>query len=174
MSAIRTDKDKTYLAGGRPGLRLMGDTVESADALKKASRLGIVAGLRSMTPLAALAWTSESTPPVLRNVTAFLAVGEIIGDKLPLTPSRIKSGPFMGRIALGALSGALLCKRLQQPLLPGAIRGGLGAVIGTLAGATYRSIVPEATGLPDFICALAEDGVAVSLAFAAATPDTQE
>lgn len=174
MSAIHTDKDRAYFAGNTSDFGLTGKTIEATDALKKASWLGMVAGLRSMTPLAVLTWTNEEAAPLQKNVTAVLAVGEMIADKLPFTPSRVKSGPFLGRIALGAVSGALLCQRLEQPLLPGAVRGALGAVVGTLASSTYRSIMPDATGLPDFVLALVEDGVAVALGFAAATPDTKE
>src|ERR1700738_4125256 len=78
------------------------------DAYRRATWLGFVTGLRSMTPDALLAWTSEHPSPPLRGITGFLAVGEIIGDKLPLTPSRLDSRPFFGRLAFGALAGALV------------------------------------------------------------------
>ena len=65
--------------------------------------LGIVAGLRSMTAPAAVAWAScfgwlhfDGTPlaflgsAAARYVLGALMVGELIADKLPFTPSRTR------------------------------------------------------------------------------------
>jgi len=81
--------------------------------------IGIVAGLRSMTAPAAVSWTSywgrlhlggtwlaflgsRWTPWIL----TLLALGELVADQLPFTPSRTAPLGFGGRIVTGALSGA--------------------------------------------------------------------
>lgn len=72
--------------------------------------IGLVAGLRSMTAPAAVALSSRGRGSK-RYVVAALALGELVADKLPMTPSRKSALPFAGRIMTGALSGALLGAR---------------------------------------------------------------
>src|SRR3954452_10610255 len=80
--------------------------------------LGVLAGLRSMTPLAVVAWASrmghldlDPTPLAFlgSGVAAWFfaaaALGELVADKLPFTPNRTALGPFVGRLLTGALSG---------------------------------------------------------------------
>ncbi len=133
------------------------------DVYRRASQLGIVAGLRSMTPLALLAWSEENTPSAIKTVTTILATGELVGDKLPTTPSRLKPGPLIGRLVIGAIAGALLARRAHLSPAQGAVRGAIGALIGSVAGAIYRFFVPQATGLPDAVWALVEDGAAFTI-----------
>jgi uncharacterized membrane protein len=116
-----------------------------------------------MTPPALLAWTSDEPSAILKVITGFLAVGELIGDKLPMTPSRLNEGPFLGRIALGALAGALVSRRFHQAPLQGAIRGVIGAAVGTIVGNSYRSLAAQGLGIPDVVAALGEDAVAITI-----------
>src|SRR3954451_11975911 len=80
--------------------------------------LGVLAGLRSMTPLAVVAWASrlgrlhlDPTPLAFRGsglaawFSAAAARGELVADKLPFTPNRTAVGPFVARLLTGALSG---------------------------------------------------------------------
>ncbi len=134
-----------------------------SDAHHRATWLGFVTGLRSMTPAALLVRTSEKPSPALIALTSFLAAGEIIADKLPVTPSRLSSGPLMGRIVFGALAGALVSRRFNQALLDGAIRGALGAVAGSIAGYVYRTLASQGLNFPDFVGAIVEDGVAITI-----------
>lgn len=145
-----------------------------SDAHRRASWLGFVTGLRSMTPTALLVWTSDEPSSVLKGLTGFLAIGEIIGDKLPMTPSRLSGRPLMGRIVFGAMAGAFVSRRFHQALLPGAIRGAIGAAVGSVAGYAYRSLVAEGVGIPDVVAALVEDGVALTVGYSAVdkTPQT--
>ncbi|WP_201364905.1 hypothetical protein [Dictyobacter formicarum] len=152
---------------------LVGGRTVNAEVLNKASWLGIAAGLRSMMPIAVLTATSDKSSPTLKKLTTYMAVGEVIGDKLPIIPGRVTKGPFLARIVIGALSGAVFSKRLQQPPLAGAMRGALGAALGTIIGYTYRSFASSAIGIPDIVWALAEDGIAYTLAVNAATPEPQ-
>jgi uncharacterized membrane protein len=147
-------------------------------ALILAFAIGIVAGLRSMTPPAAVAWAAhfgwlhlETTPLAFLGSTParYLLLGfmlaELAADKLPFTPSRTRPGPFIGRIMTGGLAGAALAAGLGQGLAAGAVAGTLGAVAGTLGGYRVRTGLVRALEVPDYVVALAEDVVAVGGAF---------
>jgi uncharacterized membrane protein len=136
--------------------------------------IGVIAGLRSMTPPAAVAWAArlgwlqlDGTPLAFLDtaVAAYLLTGlmlaELVADKLSFTPSRTRPGPFIGRILAGGLAGAALAGGLGQSLLAGALAGALGAVAGTLAGYQARTGLVRALAVPDYVVALAEDVMAV-------------
>jgi uncharacterized membrane protein len=137
--------------------------------------MGIVAGLRTMTAPAALAvgarygWIPVAgTPLAFMGYTwtpwilCALAVGELITDQLPATPSRKVPMQFAARIVSGALAGATLAAP-QGSLVTGAIVGIVGAVIGTLGGAAFRARLAAAFGR-DLPAALIEDAVAIGAA----------
>jgi uncharacterized membrane protein len=140
----------------------------------RAGLLGVVAGLRSAVPAAALAVRGLEPNSQLLSVlggsrrAAYLAVaGELIADKLPVTPHRTDRGPLIVRIASGAAAGAMLASatgvrgaRLVLPVLAAAG----GAYLGSWGGFAARRAVKTATGLPDPVVAVAEDVVAVGLA----------
>jgi uncharacterized membrane protein len=139
--------------------------------------IGVIAGLRSMTAPAAAScaatsgWLKVHGTPVgfLANewtpyVITVLAIAEIIGDKLPRTPSRKTPGPFIGRIFTGALSGAAIGATGGDWMI-GAGLGAAGGVIGTLGGAEARRRLTIAFG-KDLPAALVEDFVAIAGAFA--------
>jgi uncharacterized membrane protein len=136
--------------------------------------IGIVAGLRSMTAPAVVAWGAslgwlplENTPlaflgsPVARYVFLVLMLLELVADKLPFTPSRKQPGPFVGRLLTGGLSGAAVAAGMGQSLALGALAGGLGAVAGTVGGYRARTGLVAALRVPDYVVALAEDAAAV-------------
>jgi uncharacterized membrane protein len=142
--------------------------------LISAFALGMVAGLRSMTAPAVVAWAARlgwlhlgGTPLAflgVRWVPYFLTVlmlAELVGDKLPRTPARTQPGPFIGRILTGGLAGAALAVGSGLTLLAGAAAGGIGAVVGTLGGYRVRTGLVRALGVPDYVVALAEDVVAI-------------
>jgi Predicted membrane protein len=139
------------------------DIAIDVDVYRRATYLGIVAGLRSMTPVALLAWSSANTAKTTKNITAALAIGELIADKLPFTPGRLQKGPFTGRLVIGAITGALLCRRAKQSVLQGALRGAVGAALGSIAGYVYRVAAADLTDIPDITWALLEDGTAILL-----------
>ena len=142
-------------------------TLVSATA--RAAALGITAGMRSQLPLALLARTAARTGPQwLRKRTVptnlyLSAAGEIVGDKLPMTPSRLEPLSMAGRLVFGSFSGAILVRRLEAPVLAGVMAGALGAVAGSLAGYHARRWLGETSGLPDAIWAGAEDALAISI-----------
>ena len=140
--------------------------------------IGVIAGLRALTAPAVVSWAARLSWLNLQNTwAAFLgyaatpyiftvfAIGELVNDKLPKTPSRKAPPSFAVRIVLGAFSGAALCAGANQSAALGAVAGGLGAVAGTLGGYEARSRLVKALGTPDFVIALLEDAVAVAGGF---------
>lgn len=90
-----------------------------------------------------------------------MAGGEIIGDKVPGAPNRTKPPVFGSRIAAGAGCGAALSEVEGGEAPIGAILGGLGAVVGTLAFFRMRTFLDHDLGIPDTVGALAEDALAI-------------
>jgi uncharacterized membrane protein len=142
--------------------------------LALAFAMGIVTGLRSMTGLAAVSWGTHlgwlhlgSTGlsflgnPVAVLILSLFAVGELIVDKLPKTPSRKKPGPFIARIVVGAFTGSALAIAASASALGGALCGALGAVAGTLGGYEARVRSVRALAVPGYVVALIEDAIAV-------------
>ena len=139
--------------------------------------MGIVVGLRSLTAPAAVSWAARLGWLHLDNtglaflgsaaapyILTVLAIGELIADKLPKTPSRKAAPGFMARVASGALCGAALGVT-SQSLVGGLLAGVFGAVAGTLGGYEFRSRLVKATGGKDLPVALLEDAIAISGAF---------
>lgn len=135
--------------------------------------IGVICGLRSMTGPAAVSWAARLGWLHLQGtwlaflghvVTAVVltvfALGELAADKHPKTPSRKAPGPFLARVASGALCGAALGAS-GGSLGGGLVAGAIGAVLGTLGGYEARSRLVKATGGKDLPIALLEDAVAV-------------
>jgi len=139
--------------------------------------IGVVTGLRAMTPAAAVSWAArlgwlhlEGTPlaflgsAITPYILSVLAIGELINDKLPKTPSRKTPVPFAARVLLGGLCGAA-AGRPGQAWIAGLVAGALGGVAGTLGGYEFRSRLVKATGGRDLPVALLEDAIAICAAF---------
>jgi uncharacterized membrane protein len=137
--------------------------------------IGIVAGLRSLTAPAVVAWAAHlnwlnlhGSPLAFMASTAavvifsVLALGELIVDKLPTTPRRTATAPLVARIITGGLCGACLCASTGQSLGGGALLGGLGGVIGAFLGYSIRRRLD--LHIKDFLLAICEDVVAIGLA----------
>jgi uncharacterized membrane protein len=134
--------------------------------------IGIVAGLRAMTPPALVAWAahlgwldlSGSWLGFLANVwvrwiLTLLAVVELVNDQFPSTPSRTVPIQFGARIATGALSGGAV-GAAGGAMVGGLLAGIVGAVIGTLGGRAFRARLASAFG-SDRPAAFIEDAVAI-------------
>ncbi|MFD3519850.1 hypothetical protein [Streptomyces sp. NPDC058653] len=138
--------------------------------------MGVVSGLRSQLGTGAVALTTtpgERARPAsffagvwAKRVTAATAVGEMVGDKLPTTPSRLSPSGITFRMAFGALAASALASREpgHPPAVPAAL-GAAGALAGTLGGAYWRRTVAK-SGRPDWPAALLEDATALLLAYA--------
>ncbi|MFC8733747.1 hypothetical protein ACFT5B_14930 [Luteimicrobium sp. NPDC057192] len=130
----------------------------------RAAFVGAAAGSRSSLGLAQPFLTSGHR--ALR-IVGLLGVGaELVGDKLPATPSRLDPpGPVVRAIA-GAVGAATLTRRAgSRPgtLVAAALLGAAASAVGTFGGAAWRRAVAERGG-PDLPAALAEDAAAVTLA----------
>jgi len=134
--------------------------------------IGVVAGLRAMMPLAAVSWAAWSRIVPLDGtwlavlgyrwtpwVLTLLALGELVTDKLPTTPSRKVPVQFGTRIVVGAVCGAALAMPAASAIV-GALLGAVGAVVGTVGGAALRTRLARAFG-SDRPAALIEDVVAI-------------
>lgn len=139
--------------------------------------IGVVAGLRAMMPLAAVSWAAHlgwldlgDTPlAFLGNawapyVCTVLAIGELINDKLPKTPSRKVPASFAARVVTGAFGGAAIGAPVDT-VVPCVVAGAIGAIAGTLGGYEFRRRLVQATGGKDLPIALLEDAIAIALGF---------
>jgi uncharacterized membrane protein len=139
--------------------------------------IGVIAGLRAMTAPAVVSWAARlgwlhventwlaflgyaATPYIL----SVLAIGELISDKLPKTPSRKAPRGFIARIVTGGLSGAAI-GATSASWVVGLVAGVLGAVAGTLGGYELRVRLVKATGGKDLPIALLEDAIAIGGGF---------
>jgi len=141
--------------------------------------IGVIAGLRALTPLAAIVWASRfgvlpfaGTPLAFLGsaITAWivtaLALFELVNDKLPNTPSRTVPPQFIARVVMGSFAGAAIGisyggSHGWQTAAGGLVCGAVGAVIGTLGGSAVRGKLAAAFG-KDLPAALLEDIVAIA------------
>ena len=134
--------------------------------------IGVIAGLRATIAPAAASWAAYSGVLDLSGswlafmgdrfapwIFSVLALGEMITDQLPTTPSRKVPVQFGTRVLLGGLAGATIGTSSGSWIV-GAILGAIGAVVGTLGGATARARLAASFG-KDLPAALLEDAVAL-------------
>ena len=134
--------------------------------------IGVIAGLRAMTAPAAVSWAARTASLNLGStglaflgyaytpwILTVLALGELVTDQLPTTPSRTVPMQFGARLVTGGLSGAAIGAS-NSALVPGLIAGIVGAIIGTLGGRDVRGRLATAFGR-DLPAALIEDVIAI-------------
>ena len=137
--------------------------------------IGVIAGLRTMTAPAVVAWAANrhwlnlhnSPLGLMGSIAAVVvftlgALGELVIDKLPSTPNRTKLLGLIGRSVLGALSGAAVAAAGAQSIAIGAVLGVAGAIAGAFTGYEIRKRLVGALKVPDFVIALFEDAVAIA------------
>lgn len=101
--------------------------------------IGLAAGARSITPLAAVSEAARQNAlpadngapaylghPLVAAGSKALAAGELLGDKLESAPDRIVPAGLAARLVTGALAGAALAPRRQAAL--SALLGASGAI----------------------------------------------
>ena len=140
-------------AAGRPRGRLLGRSL----------LLGLAAGGRSS--LGYLAVARNSPWPAATAVAAVSVVGEVVADKLPVTPSRLDPLPLLGRVTAGAVGGLALARGRHANVILPALVGAGGAVAGSVLGAAWREIA--ASNGWTWQAALAEDAASLALAWTA-------
>ncbi len=136
--------------------------------------IGVVGGLRALTGPAVVAWATNRHWLTIHNsllafmgstaavgVFTVLALGELVGDKLPSTPSRTGSPGLIARGVLGGLSGASVADAGTQSVALGAVLGAAGGIAGAFAGYEVRARLVRALKVPDVVVALLEDAVAI-------------
>jgi uncharacterized membrane protein len=104
-------------------------------------------------------WSSWLGNIIAVVVLSLLALGELITDQLPKTPSRTVPAQFGARIVIGALAGAVIGTPFGH-IFSGIGAGMIGAVLGTMGGAQVRSALAAKFG-KDRPAALLEDVVAI-------------
>jgi uncharacterized membrane protein len=135
--------------------------------------IGFLTGLRSLTPAAATAWAVHlgwlklprpffwigTTPAVV--IFTLLALTELLADKLPHTPRRTAPPGLIGRVVMGALTGACVATAGAQGAVLGALLGVVGAIVGAFGGYQARTRLVKSLGTPDFVIAALEDLVTI-------------
>jgi uncharacterized membrane protein len=135
--------------------------------------LGAASGLRSQLGLATLVARPDPTLPAMlrqpwtRRVMVAAAAGELVGDKLPATPSRLSPPGIAARLALGALAAGLFARTRQAPWLPAAAIGASSSAVAAKLGHDLRARLAEHA--PDPAVAVVEDVLALGLATAGAS-----
>jgi uncharacterized membrane protein len=138
-------------------------------AYLRALGIGAVAGLRTFTAPAA---TLGIDRHLWSGAVMFLAAGELVADKLPFMPSRLRPGGLGARLISGGLCGRALARRYQGSGTIGLLLGALAAGGSAWSGHAIRHELAE-RGVPDFLVAICEDSLALyGAARAARTPDT--
>jgi uncharacterized membrane protein len=135
--------------------------------------IGLFAGLRSLTPPAAVAWAVHLGWLTLRRplslvgslpaliILSLLAITEIVFDKLPNTPSRTAPPGLIGRIVTGGFTGACVSLGGGKSALVGAGLGVIGGIVGCFGGYQVRARLVKSLRQPDFNIALIEDLIAI-------------
>ena len=142
--------------------------------------LGAMTGLRAMTPMAIVCffawrrhlwlvdtWGSWAMHPASVVIFSVLAVGELIGDKLPRTPNRTALFPLLARVTFGGLVGALAATGMQGSALEGIFLGAVSALLGAFLGFHLRHRLVKEQGMQDLPVALVEDALAIGLSILA-------
>jgi len=137
--------------------------------------IGVVAGLRSLTAPATVAWGLHwNWLSVGTSRLAFIgstvgaiaftvfALIEIVVDKLPTTPSRTAPAGLISRIVLGGLAGSVISLAGAQSAALGGLLGIVGGVAGAFGGYQMRTRLVKALKCPDFVIAILEDAVAIA------------
>jgi uncharacterized membrane protein len=136
--------------------------------------LGGLTGLRAFTPITVLVWAlhlhhlkilgsplyflHKTTPVVILTI---LAVAELIADKLPFTPSRLRLPGIVGRVFFGAVCGVVSGQAWGASWQTSAAAGLLGAIVGAVVGHEVRKGWVETLHWHDLPVALLEDAVAI-------------
>jgi uncharacterized membrane protein len=144
--------------------------MNDADVYGGAVALGAASGLRTFAGPALVSQVAHSglLPFEVPNLNFVkhrasaqswfvLAIGELIADKLPSTPSRIAVGPLIGRALAGGFSGAAFSASKKRSAYVGALAGCFAAIGAAYAGYHLRRYLNKKLHIPDAIVALGED-----------------
>ena len=146
----------------------------------RAVLLGFVTGIRSQVPVALLAVEARqgrfdpgagrlarrfASPQGMNGALVALA-GELVADKLPMTPHR---PPGAVHLVTGGTIGAAVHYDAGESRPLGAFLGAAGAGAGAWAATRARGFVADRTRIPGPLLGAAEDLFAIALAVAVVT-----
>jgi uncharacterized membrane protein len=143
------------------------------------ARIGAVAGLRSMLAPALVGRALEEAgaaghglagralaSPAAGLILPVLAALELLADKLPMTPARVRPAPLIARALAGAFAASAVASqrgsRRRSRIAP-ALVAAASAVGAAFAGYHLRRWARRRSGLPDAIVAVVEDAAALAL-----------
>lgn len=148
--------------------------MNSGIALLLAFGIGVVAGLRSLTAPAVVAWAAHlgwinlhGSPLAFMgsmwavDIFTILALVEFVADQLPNAPSRTAPVGLSARIVTGGLTGACMGIAAGTALWLGALAGAIGGIAGAFAGYHARVGLVRMLHAPDFAIAIPEDLIAI-------------
>jgi uncharacterized membrane protein len=151
------------------------------EALGAIFAIGMLSGLRALSPIAVICWVALLHRLSLTGWVSFVgskvavavfslgALGELVSDKLPKTPSRLKQPGFSVRVVMGALCGSVLASAASVSVPLGMVLGAFGAVAGSYLGYFVRMRATTKFGLPDLPVALVEDVICIAGSFLVAS-----
>ena len=146
---------------------------DDSAAIWRTLGLGAITAVRSMAAPAILSRSAveervgslEGTPfaalaaPRVSTALQLLEIGETVGDKTPIIPSRTSLLPLLGRAAIGTFAGAALFASGKRPVAAGAALGAVSATAAAYAAEGVRMQITERLGVPNVVAGLLEDGI---------------
>jgi uncharacterized membrane protein len=150
---------------------------------------GAATGGRTFTGLAALTLSTPAPPvgqpdtvlakPWVKALVGLIAAQELVIDKLPATPSRLRPAPLTVRTLTGAGTGTIVARRGgpggsggpggRPDVIGCALTAGVAAVAASWLGARWRQRAAPRLG-SDFAAAALEDVAVFGLAYLGARP----
>lgn len=140
-------------------------TRPSFGLLTRSAAIGVASGARASLGFAAALLTRQR-PGVLGGAAAAVMVGvELVGDKLPTTPSRLEGPGVPIRMLSGATGAVSLAAQDDATAGLPALAATVGAVAGSVGGAWWRDASSE--HMPGWQAAVIEDLAALGLTWLA-------
>jgi uncharacterized membrane protein len=136
--------------------------------------IGLLAGLRSLTPPAVVSWAAHLGLLKLQGFLALLAttaavviltvaaLAELAADKSSRIPDRTSAPGLIARILTGGGMGVCIAAAGGEGLFIGMALGAAGAIAGAFAGYHARKRLVRGLKIPDYFIALLEDLVAIA------------
>jgi uncharacterized membrane protein len=147
--------------------------------------LGIVAAMRTWSPITFVSFRlarerenavkgtvfSPLASPLVTTTAGAIAATELIADKLPILPNRIRPDAWLARIISGAVAGAAWSRASRGSAIRGAVSGGAAAAVATYALYHLRRAATTRLHIPDPLVALTEDIALLGIGAALLTSD---
>jgi uncharacterized membrane protein len=134
--------------------------------------LGAASGARGQLGVATVVARSDPSLPGIfrqpwtRRLLVAAAAGELVADKLPMTPSRLEPAGIAGRFVLGASAAGLFARTRGAPWPPAASIGAASAIVSAKIGHDVRARLAQHAPDPAVAVAVVEDALAFGLAMA--------